>query len=796
MMKRNLHGLLAMVLAALPVGGVFAQEPFAQLDMAKLPAARILSGELSEPRTLDEEACRLLRPGQPVVFALDPWWGDRPQPPAGAIYVATVRYKDTLEQPAIFQSYAGLGTGEGPSEMHRFGGLADGQWKTARVPLSWDMLLRDLDTGKVRLGIRSGGELPVASIRINSIDAGDELRYNAETREWVRRAQANLSPAPATQTQPAIPNRSIGQTIVPYVRSYVRVVLPQDVPEHGEIGVPIRVRMTLNEYEPATFAVYAPSQKLTNVTYEVNPLAGPNGRLAVEVQRGTLEYTLRAQTNKPAQVIPQRIWPMYPVDIEQGRSHWFWATLKTDAAQSKPGKYTGTVTFKADQGQASLPIEVEVLPFNLVTLDRAALHYGGCHPALLPMHEMRDLLKHNLNIMNIWAGAVGPRITIKDGRMTLDFRFMDAWMKQAREIGIQAFVWFLGGDPYGYPRTMAIERELYIALHEGEKPHKELYDDFIKAAATPEHRGRTLPEVESFYRQWVREVWRHARANDWPELIMTPFDEPAMWVQGPYRKQGGPYMIGTGPWIRDHFEFACKLLHEEAPGIRVYASIHGNTIPSSDWKPPADDEYPRVREGQVFIDDIDVMCTYAVGDDPHLGDMTRAMGKDFWQYSGGDSTRPDRVRYTFGFFFGAYNSRGGLFWAYDWGAGFDTSRGSNYYLAWRTPFDVISSPAYECLREGLDDRRYIETLKRMAADHQTDVGDFVEQLAQAAIGQRTQAGRDTVNDFFAEARDMQATDFMRQRVIEKILEVSTKGWPTSRTTRSPATASQQALPGG
>ena len=123
----------------------------------------------------------------------------------------------------------------------------------------------------------------------------------------------------------------------------------------------------------------------------------------------------------------------------------------------------------------------------------------------------------------------------------------------------------------------------------------------------------------------------------------------------------------------------------------------------------------------MFIDDIDVMCTNAIGDDPHLGEMTTAMGKDFWQYSGGDSRRPDRVRYTFGFFFSAYNSRGGLFWAYDWGNGFDTSRGSNWFLAWHTPFGVISSPAYECLREALDDRRYVETLKRMAADHQTEI---------------------------------------------------------------------------
>ena len=84
--------------------------------------------------------------------------------------------------------------------MHRFGGLNDGQWKEARVPLSWDMVLRDFDSGKVKLGIRSSEELAISDIAIGPTHAGnrEEMQYNAETREWVRRAQADLKPAAAT----------------------------------------------------------------------------------------------------------------------------------------------------------------------------------------------------------------------------------------------------------------------------------------------------------------------------------------------------------------------------------------------------------------------------------------------------------------------------------------------------------------------------------------------------------------------------------------------------------------------
>ncbi len=780
-MKRGVCSVLLVLLTS----SLYAPppvKPLASLDMANPPDETVF-GKISELQKSGDILYRVIEPNQNLVMAMDPWWGSAIQPPAGAIYLARLRYRDDLKQPAVFLSYAGLGNGEGPSEMHRFGGAADGQWKTADIPLSWDMLLKDFDSGKVRLGIRAFEPLPVALLEIVPAAAGAAERYNAETRAWVRRAQADLKPEAAPQTQSVIPEGLADAPMVPFVRPYVRVVLPTDVPAKGEASVPLRVRMSLNEYEPAPFAVYAAKQKLTNVTYEVGALKSDAGQLSVEITRGTIEYTRQAGSgNKPARTIAERIWPMYPVDVEPGQSQMFWITLKTDPPASKPGQYAGTVTIKSDQGQANLPFEVEVLPIKLVALDRAALHYGGCHPALLPEHEMRQLLEHNLNIMNIWAGAVGPRIKIKDGKMTLDFRFLDHWMKQARQSGVQAFVWFLGGVPYGYPRTLTIERELYIALHDGEKPFKELYDEFIKVAATQEHRGRTLPEIEPYYRQWVREVWQHSRDNGWPELIMTPFDEAAMWVQGPYRvEKGSSYMIGAGPWIRDHFEFAANLLHEEAPGMRVYASIHGNHIPGPDWKPQPGRLYQRVREGQVFIDDIDVMCTNAIDEDPDLGRMTTAMGKDFWQYSGvGEPNRPDRIRYTFGFYFSAYNSRGGLAWAYDWGSGFDTSRGSNWYLAWRTPFDVISGPQYECLREALDDRRYVETLKRMAADHQTEVYDFLGDLGKAAISVRTGAGRDAVNDFFAESRDMDVCDAMRQRVIAKILEVATQGTPTSR----------------
>jgi len=759
--------LLLIVVLAVALAGTSMAAPLVKIDLAKLPADRVAAGAVSEPQNLAGVACRLVRAGEKCAFAIDTWWGDALQPPAGAMYLATVRYQDTVDQPVRFLSYARLGGDEGPSEMHRFGGLADGKWKTARVPLSWDMLLAD-GSGRLQLGIDSkAGDLPVASIEIGPADADAQRRYNAQTRQWVRQVQAPLKPTAQIETQkPIIPPSMSDQVVLPYVRSYMSVIYPASAPQAGQAGAPVRVRMAVNEYEPATFAVYAAKKKLTNVTFEVSKLTGPSGTLAVQVDRGTVEYCLTSPGRRGEPVVlPQRIWPIYPVDIDQGKSHWFWITLKTDAAKSKPGKYTGQVAIRADQGRATLPIEVEVLPVKLLTMDEAGLLMGGCHPALIAAHEMDVLGEHNLNMMNIWSNSVGPRMKITDGKLELDFEFLDLWMQTARRHGMKAMVWFLGGCPYGYPRTMSLEREIYITLHAGEKPRKELYDEFVRIAGTKEHRGKTLPEIDPYYRQWVARVWQYSRDNNWPEIIMTPFDEPAMWVQGPYRKSSEkhPDVIGTGPWIKDHFKYACKLLHESAPGLRVYGSIHHNHVPGPDYQPPSDDEYPPILEGQVFIQDVDIFCTNAADEDPKLGDKVRAAGKTFWQYTGtGGGTRPAYGRFMFGFYFNAFNSRGSLIWAYDWGSGFDTSSGSNWIIGWRTPFGVIPGPDYECLREGWDDRRYVETLKAVAAQKKVDVSAFLAKLAADGIQLRGPGGRDPLHD---------AIDHMRRRVIAKIIEL-------------------------
>ncbi|HYK91527.1 MAG TPA: hypothetical protein VE398_22355, partial [Acidobacteriota bacterium] len=218
------------------------------------------------------------------------------------------------------------------------------------------------------------------------------------------------------------------------------------------------------------------------------------------------------------------------------------------------------------------------------------------------------------------------------------------------------------------------------------------------------------------YTQSLRDVTLHARENNWPELIFTPFDEPAKWAyREPRPEANRKYAIGCGPWIREHFKAACALIHEAIPQNKVYMSLHNNY--------ETDIRGFKERVGEVFIPDVDVVCTNAIQEDNELGEKVRKAGKAFWQYTGTQSPR-----YSFGFWFGAWDSRGSLCWAYNWGAHLDVTEGSNWQYAWSSPFETILTPAYEEMREAWDDRRYLETARAVARTAGKNIEPLLRQI--------------------------------------------------------------------
>jgi len=667
---------------------------------------------------------RAVLKGRQAWLRVPSWWGESVRPPTGARYILEVTYKDVVDKPVIADLFGAFETNLSRGEVHRFGGANDARWKVAQIPASWDTLIRPKGSKAAELGFRAPGDLPVAQIKVREAQLPqDQARYEAESREWVTRAQAQKAAsavAPSEREVPGLPEPWRLQPMVPYVRPYYKHILPDNAPQQGEAGASIRIRIAQNEYEPGTFAVFA-QQNLANVDYSVSELRNSRGeRLACEIRRYTAEYALE-QMRVPGEQIrrlawtPQRLWPAFGTAIRQGQSGWFYIIVHTLGKASVPGVYRGRVEVTSGTHSAQIPIEVEVLPITLLTMDEAGLRMGGCARGLPPAGDMAVMREHNHNMINIWFQGVRPEMKKAGDSIEFEFYYLDDWMNLARERGQKSMVWFLGGNPNGYPETLAIEAELYALMYEGGK------SAYYEKMSKPENRGRILPEVRPLYSQWLKAVVEHARENNWPELIFTPFDEPAKWAyREPRPETNRKYAIGCGPWIRDHFKAACALIHEAVPQTNVYMSLHNNYETEIDGY--------KGRVGEIFIPDVDIVCTNAIEEDTGLGDKVRRAGKEFWQYTG---TRTPR--YSYGFWFGSWDSRGSLCWAYNWGARFDITEGSNWQYAWYSPFETVLTPAYEEVREAWDDRRYLETAKAAAKAAGKDIGPLLERIRADVI---------------------------------------------------------------
>lgn len=680
------------------------------------------------------------------------WWGEGLRPTAGTRYVFEVLYKDVITKPAIFYANSGLGRYLGPSELHRFGGANDGKWKTANIPVSWDLICKRPGEDVTVLCIASpGGELPVSRVKTREAVPADRDAYFSEVRAWVARSDAARMPGFKMKPSlpPVIPASMSKSAIVPFARSYMLPILPISTPQKGEAGAELKILTTQEEFEPATFGVYAQGQDLSAVQVTVGELKGPTGVLAGELEVRVAEYNpmiIGRKKNKKEAYNATRLWPAHPVDIAKGASHWFWITLKTDPKRSRPGTYKGRVEITSGEHRASLPLSVEVLNVKLLTMDEAKVPSGGCLVSLPPEQQLISMRDHNHRAAHLWYFGTRPPMSMKNGKLHLDFTYLDDWMAKAVANGFTDVMWFLGGDPYLYPDNLLLEKDLYNLVKKSRNSRKEFSSKHKGYARNPQS-AKVLPEIRELYKEWFRLIAAHAKEKKWPRLIMHPFDEPTKWDRRKKNESKYP-IIGSGKWIRYHFSDACKLIREATKDVVTGGDLH------------------HAKPSLVYLKDLDVFCTNAIHEDKELGNKVRAAGVEFWQYKGVNAQQaPHLPRFAFGFYFAAYDSRGGLNWAFNWG-GWDYGRGG-YIHSWYTPYGEIPAPAHEGFREGLDDRRLVETYKKVFKDDARRMA-ILKAILKEAPSSRAKGGTDTVNDFWAAVDDLGKLAKWREQLLREL----------------------------
>ena len=693
--------LLALALPAVtrPAGAAEAPGHVAAFDLAALPGGQFDKG-WSAPADEGGTACRKALRGKTAAVRVKAWWKDGDLRPAeGEKFTVEVKYKDTLAKPARFLAHGGIGWKFGLTPLHRFGGANDGQWKTANIPLPWDMVARLVSTLDPRRNapmmtefvIRAAADLPVASLTVRKAAPADEPRFYAECRAQIAAEQKDKrakTPMPAVKNPPAVKG-PIGA--FPWEASCR--LFPNCAGVPGKMGKPVKVRMCIGQLESGSFGVYANGAALTGVDYEVTPLTDAAGKtLKATVECRTAEYSLL-----DGQWSPVRLWPAYAVDIEPNHSQWFLFNVETKRGVSAAGLYKGKILITAKEAKAELPLEVEVLPVDLLTMDETGVTMFGCYEKLPAMHDIEFQRRYNYGGALLWYHTFVPPVAWRDGKIVFDFTYPDDWMKGCRKRGFTGAIWYLGGDAAGLPGTLSAWR------HIGTLDGKMSVGAWLKAQNGV---GHVLPKTRTRFIEWMRTLNAHAVSSGWLELFPTPHDEPQKWIR-------------KGVWVKSFFKDACAAIREADPRIRVYGCIHRAKAGgiADFWK--------------VFIDDIDVYCTNSVWEDADIGSKVRAAGAEskatggrgklFWQYT----TRlgagvPGSLRFFYGFFYGACGCTGCTAWAYNWGDDtWDLSgrKGAMAVTAWPTACQTIPTPWFEGQREGLDDRRLIATYqKKFAGD--------------------------------------------------------------------------------
>lgn len=740
---------------------------------------------------------RPLAAGGRGTIAIPAWWGEGLRPPAGSAWRIEFEYQDVAAAPVTVELFAGL---PGWREVHRIGGLGDKEWRTARIPAPWDLVMRQPGTAGTALALRApaGTDVPVRAVRVVRGDAAaDEARWQRETRAWVdrvqaeARAKAKLPPAEAA----ALDAAQARQRIVPFVRSWQRPIDLTAAPQAGEAGVPLKLRLARNESEPAQFGLHIPGADVLGCTVDLPPgsLRRDDGTaLAARIELLTAEYAVLGDGT----LRPQRLWPAFPVDIRSGGSHMFLLRVTTEAATAQPGIYRGAIAISGEAAEASLPVEVEVLPLTLRTMAEAGLHVGVCSESQLPYHELQFMARANIDGLCLFSYTLP--IELKKRSRTefdIDFTQLDDFMANAGAAGVRNIVYYLGGDPYGYPDTLSLVRELYRRVHYEGSDMMAARLELVRRMCAED--GKLPPEVRELLKQWTGKFLDHAQAAKWPEVYLSPFDEPAKWVQKGWGgadfyhyvdKRSGQVQVarvmardkekwlkeqaaagnqpehlgsmGAGPWIKPAFKDMCAAIHEARPQARIYASIH------------------HAEPGSVFRDDVDIYCSNAIHEDREIGTWVAAANdpkKWFWLYDFcRDAGDPANMRYIFGFFHSAFGTSGSLVWAWNWGGRFDTSTGDSPSLfALTSPYGVITQPHFEGLREAYDDRRYVETLRHLAAStgKAADLAPFLADLAAKSGRQRPGGKWDKVEMLHRELNDVNALDTLRGLVITRLLEL-------------------------
>jgi hypothetical protein len=436
-------------------------------------------------------------------------------------------------------------------------------------------------------------------------------------------------------------------------------------------------------------------------------------------------------------------------------------------ADAEPGLYQGEITVLADDKVVkAVPIELEVLPFSLKTNNYHAgafgisykRHAGGFLGYSPEMIEVDSRFGYSLaggffnkgNDIPFKPGTVPLEINTEDER----FQKFDATMQLLKKYGMgRVAFWNWGAS--------------------GNVEH---FNVILKQAG---FSGINTDEGKKGFAAICRAIKDAEKKYGWPELVINPYDE-ALDDQPAVKEiiKAMPYVQKASPETRIY-------MTEWHPGYaRLYQS-NGDQLKGKGR--PSDEAYKKIPENQSPQLNFHVIGSNVCRDDSRA--VQDKVGGEYWTYGGASKVGP-QARFLYGLQGYRVRTEATLIWANYRGSVFGVGQTVNFIL----PDDksllndsdekekagkgvsthglVIPSVKALLVREGIDDRKYIETLKyyaqtKKSEENLTYLNELMNRCKEFA-SMKDVGGRENIEADVGNADRLQS---IRVEVKDRILKL-------------------------
>jgi len=475
----------------------------------------------------------------------------------------------------------------------------------------------------------------------------------------------DVSPQP--NPFPAFTPQEQARGYVVAAQPWLKLIYPTVYPTREDMARPLHCQLAPGEFEPMTLALTA-AKPLMNVRAQLfAPLTDKRGRRLPDeaITLGVVGLMKRYVTNSaPLQAgqcyerRPFLIYPNQPFDIPERETRQLWITVHAPEDQ-RPGDYQGSLQIAAGGASLLVPLTVRVLP---ITLEAAKPTYGMYYRNLDQPQAYRtddfyrrcmaDMHAHGMNSMSLYAQVERKQ---PDGTWSIDLENP--------------------ADPYNTARQMTLLSEAGLASLD----HPLLY------LATGQSDG-------IFYNKekLVAAADRLRRDHNWPELLFYLVDEPSGAARYALAKE------------------LCDIVHR-VPGVRTTTALGA---------PGELADYYDVWISSTSSENLDDILK-----------LGREKNKEVWTYNcQWNGTQPANDRYFCGYHMWVTGIRGNWQWCYTENYGgsakltdevpfqnptYEEPWYVNYVLP--TPEGNLPTLGWEGRREGMDDYRYLQTLRTAMA---------------------------------------------------------------------------------